>query len=46
MGRALTIEEFSNTAWRVICGASLDSNNGFKLDSESCPFNCSHYFKF
>ena len=35
MGRALTIEEFSNTAWRVICGASIDSNRGFELKSES-----------
>jgi len=35
MGRVLTIKEFSNTAWRVICGASVDSNREFKLDSES-----------
>ena len=35
MGKLLTIEEFSNTAWRMICGASVDNNRGFKLDSES-----------
>ena len=35
MGRVLTIEEFSNTAWRAICGASVDSNRRFKLDNES-----------
>ena len=35
MGKVLTIEEFSNTAWRVICETSVDSNFGFKLNSES-----------
>ena len=39
MGKVLTIEEFSNIAWRVICGASIGSNHGFKLNSESLPFN-------
>ena len=29
MGRVLTIEEFSNITWRVICGVSADSNRGF-----------------
>lgn len=35
MGRVLTIEEFSNTTWKVICEASVDSNCEFKLDSKS-----------
>ena len=35
MGRVLIIEEFSNTAWKVICGALADNKHGFKLNSES-----------
>ena len=35
MDRVLTIEEFSNIAWRAICGVSVDSNRRFKLESES-----------
>jgi len=35
MSRVLTIKEFSNTAWRVICGVSVDSNCRFKLNSKS-----------
>ena len=35
INRVLTIEEFSNTAWRVISEVSVDRNRKFKLDNES-----------